>query len=193
MSRILKKYSHKYEFLKLELEDFQEEFEEYEVEWKKLFGKYFSNIKTEMWVNEETGEMRDTPPDENEKQEKTKKNEKVKKLYRKTSTLAHPDKGGNVEDFNYIKKCYENNDLLGLIVFAGENSIDVEVTEEDKTLLENSCLRLQNEIKSLRSSLIYNFFTGNERMKKGVILQLQQEHNVEIDVKEILNQLENSE
>lgn len=193
MSRIVKKYSHKYEFLKLELEDYQEEFEDYEIEWKKLFGKYFTNIKTEMWVNEETGEMRDTPPDIEEKKEKTKKNDKVKKLYRKTSTLAHPDKGGNEEDFNYIKKCYENNDLLGLILFAGEHNIEVEITEEDKALLDKSCLRLQNEITSLRSSLIYNFFTGNERMKKGVILQLQQQHNVEIDVKDILDQLDNRE
>ena len=193
MSRILKKYLHKYEFLKLELEDFQEEFVDYDIEWKKLFGKYFSNIKTEMWVNQETGEMRDKPPGEDNKKEKPKKSDKVKKLYRKASTITHPDRGGNVEDFNYIKKCYENNDLLGLMLFAGENNIEVEITEDDKTLLENNCLRLQNEIKGLRSSLVYNFFTGNDKMKKGVIQQLEQQHNVKIDVKNILNQLDNSE
>ena len=131
MSRILKKYSHKYEFLKLELEDFQDEFDEYEVTWKELFGKYFSNIKTEMWVNEETGEIRDKPPTD-EPEKKSTKADKVKKLYRKASTIAHPDKGGDVDDFNYIKTCYENNDLLGLISYASQNDIEVEVTEEDR-------------------------------------------------------------
>ena len=190
MSRILKKYSHKYEFLKLELEDFQDEFDEYEVTWKELFGKYFSNIKTEMWVNEETGEIRDKPPsDESEK--KSTKADKVKKLYRKASTLAHPDKGGDVDDFNYIKTCYENNDLLGLISYASQNDIEVEVTEEDKEILEKNCLRLQNKIKGVRSTLIYNFFTGNERRKKAVIAQLEHDHNVKIDEKDIFKQLEN--
>jgi len=190
MSRILKKYSHKYEFLKLELEDFQDEFDEYEVTWKELFGKYFSNIKTEMWVNEETGEIRDKPPsDESEK--KYTKADKVKKLYRKASTLAHPDKGGDVDDFNYIKTCYENNDLLGLISYASQNDIEVEVTEEDKEILEKNCLRLQNKIKGVRSTLIYNFFTGNERRKKAVIAQLEHDHNVKIDEKDIFKQLEN--
>lgn len=190
MSRILKKYSHKYEFLKLELEDYQEEFDEFEVTWKEIFGKYFSNIKTEMWVNEETGEIRDKPPsDETEK--KSTKADKVKKLYRKASTLAHPDKGGDVDDFNYIKNCYENNDLLGLISYASQNDIEVEVTEEDKEVLEKNCLRLQNKIQGVRSTLIYNFFTGNDRKKKAVIAQLEHDHNVKIDEKDIFKQLEN--
>lgn len=190
MSRILKKYSHKYEFLKLELEDYQEEFDEFEVTWKEIFGKYFSNIKTEMWVNEETGEIRDKPPSD-EPEKKSTKADKVKKLYRKASTLAHPDKGGDVEDFNYIKNCYENNDLLGLISYASQNDIEVEVTEEDKEVLEKNCLRLQNKIQGVRSTLIYNFFTGNDRKKKAVIAQLEHDHNVKIDEKDIFKQLEN--
>ena len=190
MSRILKKYSHKYEFLKLELEDFQDEFDEFEVTWKELFGKYFSNIKTEMWVNEETGEIRDKPPSD-EPEKKSTKADKVKKLYRKASTIAHPDKGGDVDDFNYIKTCYENNDLLGLISYASQNDIEVEVTEEDREVLEKNCLRLQNKIKGVRSTLIYNFFTGNERRKKAVIAQLEHDHNVKIDEKDIFKQLEN--
>ena len=58
MSHIYKKYSYKYEFLKLELKDFTVQFDEYNVEWKSIFGKYFNNIKTEFWVNESTGEIR---------------------------------------------------------------------------------------------------------------------------------------
>lgn len=192
MSRILKKYSHKYEFLKLELEDFQEEFDKYQVTWKELFGEYFNNIKTEVWVNEETGEIRDNPPSD-EPEKKSTKADKVKKLYRKASTIAHPDKGGDIDDFNFIKTCYENNDLLGLISYASQNDIEVEVTEEDRDILEKNCLRLQNKIKGVRATLIYNFFTGNDRMKKGVIQQLELDHNVKIDQKKVFEKLENSD
>lgn len=191
MSRFLKKYSHKYEFLKLELEDFEEEYSKYETEWKKLFGKYFSQIQTEYWVNEETGEMRSTPPDEVEIK-KDEKNTKVKKLYRKASTIAHPDKGGDIEEFNLVKGYYENNDLLGLVSYAAQKDINFEIDEDDKTILDQNCKRLETKIKNLRSSLIWNFFTGNDRMKKGVIVQLELDHGIKIDSKEILEQLENS-
>ena len=150
MSRLLKKYSHKYEFLKLEFEDFEQEFEIHETNWKDIFGEYFNNIKTEVWVNEETGEIRDSPPDENSKDKKPQKEEKVKKLYRKASRIAHPDKGGNVEDFNYVKKCYEENDLLGLINYASQNNIPIEVSEEDEQLLENSCKKYQEKMENMQ-------------------------------------------
>jgi len=192
MSRILKKYSHKYEFLKLEYEDFQEQFDEYQVVWKDLFSEYFNNIKAEVWVNEETGEIRDKPPGEEEPNTKVEKELKVKKLYRKASRIAHPDKGGTEEDFDYIKKCYDNNDLLGLINFASQNNIEVEVTEEDENLLESSCKRFQEKINKVRSTLIWNFFNGNDNMKRGVIQQLERNHNIEIDQKKVLEKLENS-
>ena len=188
MSRLLKKYSHNYEFLKLELEEFNEQFEEYETEWKTLFGEYFNNIKAEVWVNEETGEIRDKPPGNEPPKEA--KEDKVKKLYRKATRKAHPDKGGNVDDFNHIKKCYENNDLLGLINFASQNDIEVDVTEEDKELLEKSCRIFQTKINKLRTSLIWNFFTGNDNMKRGVIKQLERDHKIEIDAKKILKKLD---
>ena len=188
MSRILKKYSHKYEFLKLELEDFQEEFQDFESEWIKLFGEYFSNIKTEYWVNEETGEVRKDPPEK--ETPKVEKARKVKRLYRRASTKAHPDRGGNIDDFNYIKSCYDNNDLLGLLSYASQNGIEFDVNDNDKEILEQNCMRLQTKINNLRKSLIWSFFKGNDITKNGVIKQLELEHNIKIDKKKILNQLE---
>ena len=78
MSRILKKYSYKYEFLKLELEDLQDEFDGYHTEWKDIFGKYVNNIKKEFWKNEETGEIRQDKPEQ--ETTKTTTPEKIKKL-----------------------------------------------------------------------------------------------------------------
>ena len=57
MSRFLKKLTHKYEFLKLELEEVLEESEEYSLKWGQLFGKYFADKNSEFWLNEETGEL----------------------------------------------------------------------------------------------------------------------------------------
>ena len=191
MSRLLKKYSLKYQYLQLELEDTQEEYDLQEVEWKEIFGKYFNNIKTEMWVNQETGEMRDKPPGEEEKKKSKEKASKVKKLYRSASKIAHPDRGGSEEEFNNLKNCYESNDLLGLISYASEKDIPFEVEEEDRELLELSCKSVQGNIRKLRTSLIWNFFNGDTQMKTRVIAQLELEHKIKIDSAEILKELSN--
>lgn len=191
MSRLLKKYSLKYQYLQLELEDTQEEYELQEVEWKEIFNEYFNNIKTEMWVNQETGEMRDKPPGEEGKKKPKDKSSKVKKLYRSASKIAHPDKGGSEEEFNNLKSCYESNDLIGLISYASEKDIPFEIEEEDKELLELSCKSVQGNIRKLRTSLIWNFFEGDDQMKTRVITQLELEHNIKIDREKVLSKLSN--
>ena len=71
MSRFLKKLTHKYEFLKLELEETVEESEGYSQKWAQLFGRYFAEKESEFWVNEDTGELRkDLPEEEKEKKSK---------------------------------------------------------------------------------------------------------------------------
>ncbi len=191
MSRLLKKYSLKYQYLQLELEDTQEEYELQEVEWKEIFNEYFNNIKTEMWVNQETGEMRDKPPGEEGKKKPKDKSSKVKKLYRSASKIAHPDKGGSEEEFNNLKSCYESNDLIGLISYASEKDIPFEIEEEDKELLELSCKSVQGNIRKLRTSLIWNFFEGDDQMKTRVITQLELEQKIKKDREKVLSKLSN--
>ena len=188
MSRILKKYSHKYEFLKLELEDLENEFENYNTEWKSLFGKYFNQIKKEFWMNEETGEIREDKPKNNIS--KNQPPEKLKKLYRKVSTKAHPDRGGNVEEFNIVKTYYDEEDYLGLINYATQNNIEVEVTDEDSELMKSSCSILEDKVSRLESSLVLKFFNGNNKIKQAVIKQLEIQYKVEINAKDILEKLE---
>ena len=188
MSRILKKYSYKYEFLKLELEDLQKEFDNYHTEWTDIFGKYFNNIQKEFWRNEETGEIRQDKPEEVVTKPKTP--ERIKKLYRKVSVKAHPDKGGNVDEFNTVKTYYEDNDYLGLINYATQNDIEVDITEEDSKLLEDSCSAIEGKVNKLQSSLVFSFFKGNSRAKEAVIKQLQIQYKVEINAKDILEKLE---
>jgi len=130
MSRSLKKLTHKYEYLKLELEELEEQSDEYTSEWSKLFGKYFIDRSKEMWLNEETGELRKEPPSEEEESKKDDKPEKIKKLYRKLSTKLHPDKGGSAEVFSDLKQFYESKNLIELLKLASDYNIDYELDDE---------------------------------------------------------------
>jgi hypothetical protein len=65
-----KKYTYKYNYLKLEYEDVEDLYEELSLEWSKKFGPYFAeqaNKKEQAWQNTETGEVRfseDMPEDQ---------------------------------------------------------------------------------------------------------------------------------
>ena len=179
MSKFIKKYSHKYQFLKLEFEETQEEFKEYEKIWESTFGKYFDKVKKEYWVNKDTGEMRDTPPGDNIAKKKEKP-EKLKKLYRKVSIKAHPDKGGSLEDFNEIKDYYDSNDFMGLLNWATNNDITFEVSENEKELLEKSCSSFGNKIEGLKASIIWAYSTGDINMKRMCLIQIEKENNIKI-------------
>ena len=60
------------------------------------------------------------------------------------------------------------------------------ISDDDTEILDKSCLGLQNKITSLKSSLVWHFFTGDKRKKLGVILQLEQQYDVKIDQIEVL-------
>ena len=65
MNRKLKKYNLRYEYLKLEEEDTREELSEYIESFDNVFNKYYHmpvSGSREVWVNEETGEVREERP-----------------------------------------------------------------------------------------------------------------------------------
>ena len=103
MSRVIKKLSHKYQFLELELEDTEDQAQEYATVFNRHFGRYFIDKNAEMWINEDTGEIRKDPPTDEKKNPKLKKPEKLKKIYKKLSKYLHPDKGGTDKTFSELK------------------------------------------------------------------------------------------
>ena len=189
MSRFLKKLTHKYEFLKLELEEVKEEGDDYQVKWGQLFGKYFADKNSEFWVNEDTGELRkDRPEDETDTDEIEPKPEKPKKLrdlYKKLSKHTHPDKGGDEDKFNKVKQSYDREDLLALLSLAGQYNIDFDIEEEDQEMVEKSCLTIENEINNTKSTLSWAYFTGDRSKKKAVLAMMEQQFNITIDPKDI--------
>ena len=193
MSRFLKKLTHKYEFLKLELEEVKEEGDDYQVKWGQLFGKYFADKNSEFWVNEDTGELRkDRPEDETDTDEIEPKPEKPKKLrdlYKKLSKHTHPDKGGDEDEFNEVKESYDKEDLLALLSLAGQYNIDFEIEDEDQEMVEKSCLSIENEINNTKSTLSWAYFTGDRSKKKAVLAMMEQQFNITIDPKDIPEEL----
>ena len=180
MSRSLKKLSHKYEYLKLELEELKEQSDEYTSEWSKLFGRFFIDRNKEMWLNEETGELRKDPPTDEEENIKESKPEKLKKLYRKLSTVLHPDKGGSPEVFNELKQFYEAQNLIELLKLAGENNIEVELEDDDKELIDGSCVNISQKILNIQSTLSWLYFTGDKRKKLQVLAMVENELGIKI-------------
>ena len=189
MSRFLKKLTHKYEFLKLELEEVLEESEEYSLKWGQLFGKYFADKNSEFWLNEETGELRKDKPEEEEVKKKPPKPKKLRDLYKKLSKHTHPDKGGNEDDFDEVKKSYDKDDLINLISLAGRYGIDFEIEDEDQELIEKSCKNIEFKIKSTKETLSWAYFTGDSGKKKAVLAMMEHQFGITIDPKDIPEEL----
>ena len=188
MSNALKKFSLKYQYLKLELEEVEEQAEKYNIEWNKLFGKYFVDKNATFWVNEETGEIRKDKPTEKSKKKKTPP-EKIRKLYKKLSTYAHPDKGGSSEEFNALKEAYEKVDLIELLNFAGQYGVEYTIDEEDQVLLDKVCVRLEKKYEEVTNSLSYTFFTKSKKHKIAVIQMLEHQYGIKINQEDIPEEL----
>jgi hypothetical protein len=190
MSRFLKKLSHKYEFLKLELEEVEEEAEGYLKEWSVLFGKYFVDKNAEMWVNQETGEIRKDLPEEEKEKKRLDPPQKLKKLYRSLSARLHPDKGGSPSDFSELKHLYDSENLLELLKLAGTFNIDYELDEDDESLIQKSCENIGEKIHNTKKTLAWIYFTGNKQKKLAVIKSLEAEHGIKIPEKELPEDLQ---
>lgn len=179
MSKSFHKLSHKYEFLKLELEEVEEQLEEFMVKWNSYFSKYFARKSDEIWVNEETGEVRIDPPEESEedikpnRRSRRAKPSRLKKLYKEISKYTHPDKGGNSDIFKKVKSSYEDEDLIELLKYAGLYNIDFEVEEDDEAIIEKSCTEFQNKIEFHKNSMAWAYFTGDKKKKLAVIKMLE--------------------
>lgn len=183
MSRQLKKLSYRYEFLKLELEEVEELLTKYGREWGHIFGKYFVDKHFEFWLNEETGEIRKDLP-ENEDKPKKSQPEKIKKLYKKLSTFIHPDKGGNVEDFNSIREAYSEGNLLELLKFASIYNLEYTLDDKDELLAQETCKIIEKKIENCKNSMAWLYCTGNRSKKLGVIKAMETQLGIKVPVEE---------
>lgn len=209
MNRKLKKYNLKYEYLKLEEEEIREALDGYIEDFENRFNKYYttppssSKNSKEVWVNEETGEVRDTPPpfddffkdyenakkqaEESEKRKKERlqelkgRPEKVKRLYKKLAAKVHPDLGGSNELFQNVNRFYEENNLMQLLVLAGEYDISYEVDDSDSKVLEKNLSELETEIERMTSTLAWAWGNGDNKIKKNVVKEVEKQTGWKVD------------
>jgi len=182
MDKSLAKISHKYEFLRLELEENQEQLDEYLDKWNSIIGKYLMDKQKVMWIDEETGEIREEQPD---KESKPEADPRLRKLYKRLSKHAHPDKGGTVDDFNELKKAYEERDVIELIKFAVKYNVKVKLVESDSKLIEARINSLSNKINTIHQSLVWTYFNGDIPTKQAVINELEKVHQIKLSEKDI--------
>ncbi len=207
MNRKLHKYNLKYQYLKLEEDDIRNELESYIDDFEGRFNKYYAKrnkLDAEeriVWVNDETGEVRDTPPTNDEfrkyreqqdrllekkREELKNKPEKLKKLYKKLSANVHPDRGGSHEEFVRVRKSFESNNLLDLLAMADEFNIDYEIDETDEMILEKNIKQLEFEIHRMKSTLAWEWGRGD---KKGVVKEVERQTKLKVDESDLPDDL----
>ena len=177
----LKKYAHKYEYLKLELEETQEKVTNYTKLWNTEIGKFYLDQKITAWENIDTGEIKFTKPVDRNKKVKP---EKLKKLYRTLSSVTHPDKGGSVEEFNLVKTDYESGDFIGLLKHADSKNIDVDLDENDIILFEETCNDIESEIEENKKSTVWKYFNGDLLQKKAILKGVEKEFSFTFEQKD---------
>ena len=217
MNRKLKKYYLKYEYLKLEDEEVGEVLADYIEDFEKYFDKFYKtpppnkkyDSQKEVWVNEETGEVRNTPPPnfvddftehyENFKREQAEKErlhkekldelknrpEKVKKLYKKLAAHAHPDRGGSNDLFQTVNKAYESNNLMTLLNMAGEYGLEYEVDDSDEKVLRKNLNEIEKEIERKRSTLAWAWGSGDINTRKYVVLEVERQTGWKVEEKDL--------
>ena len=186
-----KKYTYKYNYLKLELEDIQEQQDEYLKKWSKFFGPYLAKKPVEAWQNQETGEYsfeKEKPIDDTKLIKTTPKKEEdknLKKIYKKLSIKIHPDKGGNQKDFIELKRFYEEGNLMGMLGIASDYNIDVVLDDVHLTYFDNSCSLLTKEMKNITQSIAWDFFTSVPSKRKVIAKIFSKQQDIEIPDEEL--------
>jgi hypothetical protein len=210
VNRKLKKYNLKYEYLKLEREDIESEFTSYVEDFENHFDKYYQKPRKgtptanerNVWVNEETGEVRYEPPETSfedmfesnkrvaEEKEKARleqieeinsRPDKLKRLYKKVAIKTHPDRGGSESEFKEVNDAFKKLDLATLLNYAGMYDVDYEVEDDDIQILDKNLKQLESEIKQIKSTLAWKWGTGsyNARLEVLKTIKLQTGWDVE--------------
>lgn len=201
----------KYEYLVLEEQDVREELTQYILDFEKRFNKYYvidGSEEKSIWVDEESGEVRDTPPpqtseerikEEQEKREQSRKEKfklkkttpkKFKSLYKKLSSVTHPDRGGDASDFLKVKELYENGDLIGLLYFADKYNIEFELQDNDVDIIEDKAKSIEQEIQRMRATLAWFWGTADIKGKLEVIRRVEAETKKKVKVEDYPEELQ---
>ena len=100
---------------------------------------------------------------------------KIKNTFRKIVKKTHPDKTdspGLVEKYIKAKKCYDDNDLLGLYVLASELNIKVDVSDFKIEELKESIEKKRMELSNLEKSYLWLWVNAETDEDKDKMVEL---------------------
>ena len=151
----LKKLVYQYRYLKLEENDVSEEHSKLVAKFESDFSDYIPKPVPK--------------PTEFKSKGKVSVDNNVKKIYKDIAKQLHPDKGGDEEDFKELNERYKSNDLLGVIDYAVERDIEIEISEADKHQLINSIQKLEGKIDTFKGTLAYVWEYGDSTQRLKVL------------------------
>lgn len=101
--------------------------------------------------------------------EKTKKDDKLKSLFREIVKKTHPDK---IEDeylnnlYLVANESYETDDIFSLYKICSELHIEYEMNIEEKEVLEDQIFKLEGRISFMENSYTWNWANTNDKKIK---------------------------
>lgn len=171
MSKKLKLLKLKSEVLKLERELVEEEFQTYCKDFDKYFKKFYDKPKKKLKpsIDDPTIHYENAKRERKEREEKIDRQRtllknaprKVKNLYKRLATKAHPDVGGDSEIFQRVNHAYETQNLVKMLEFAGELGVSYKLDKNDEELLEDNLRKIKQDIDSIKGSIGWLWGTGD--------------------------------
>ena len=172
----LKKLVYQYKYLKLESDDMFDAHSELVSKFEKEFSGFIPKPEP-------------TVDDVSKKKKKIYVDSNVKKIYKDIAKQLHPDKGGDEEEFKELTERYKSNDLLGVIDYAIENNIDIEINENDEHQLLNSIDVMKGKIKDLKTTLAYVWEHGDTVGRMSVVSTLEKHLNKKINQEDFSDEI----
>ena len=171
MNKKLKLLKLKSEVLKLERELVEEEFQTYCKDFDKYFKKFYDKPKKKLKpsIDDPTIHYENAKRERKEREEKIDRQRtllknaprKVKNLYKRLATKAHPDVGGDSEIFQRVNHAYETQNLVKMLEFAGELGVSYKLDKNDEELLEDNLRKIKQDIYSIKGSIGWLWGTGD--------------------------------
>jgi|TARA_B100001778_G_C18600464_1_gene636966 hypothetical protein len=172
VNKKLKLLKLKSEVLKLERELVEEEFQTYCKDFDKYFKKFYDKPlkKPKKPIEDPTIHYENAKRERKQREEKIDKQRtllknaprKVKNLYKRLATKAHPDVGGNSEVFQKVNQAYETQNLVKMLEFAGELGVSYKLDKNDEQLLEENLSKIKQDIDSIKGSIGWLWGTGDK-------------------------------
>ena len=171
MNKKLKLLKLKSEVLKLERELVEEEFQTYCKDFDKYFKKFYDKPKKKLKpsIDDPTIHYENAKRERKEREEKIDRQRtllknaprKVKNLYKRLATKAHPDVGGDSEIFQRVNHAYETQNLVKMLEFAGELGVSYKLDKNDEELLDDNLRKIKQDIDSIKGSIGWLWGTGD--------------------------------